>query len=92
MRYQSWPPQIDKIIQFHHILQVRYGIMLIGPAGGGKTVAREILQRALVFLPSVQNRDQHEKPVEEVAEAASGKSNMTHLVILLICMEHHAVA
>ena len=58
--------------------------MLIGPAGGGKTAVRQILQRALVFLPSVQNREQQEKPGEDFDEASSGKSAMTHLVSIFL--------
>ena len=31
---------------------VRHGIMLVGPTGGGKTVSRNILQKALSILPT----------------------------------------
>lgn len=49
--------------------------MIIGPAGGGKTIARQILQRALVFLPAVQHKEQNERHVEEVDDKGA-----SHLV------------
>ena len=62
--------------------------MLIGPAGGGKTTARKILQRALVFLPSVQHREQHEKHLEDYEDKMSNKSAVTHMVnVYLITVE-----
>lgn len=35
--------------------------MLVGPTGGGKTVARNILQRALSLLPIYTNKDKNKE-------------------------------
>ncbi|XP_078256078.1 dynein axonemal heavy chain 6-like [Rhinoraja longicauda] len=48
--FQKWPSQVEKIIQLHSQILVRHGVMLVGPSCGGKTVARTILQKALVIL------------------------------------------
>ncbi len=54
---QHWPSQIEKVKQFHSQIMVRHGVMLVGPTGGGKTVSRNILQRALVLLPTLSMDD-----------------------------------
>ena len=50
---QHWPNQVDKVKQLHNQILVRHGVMLVGPTGGGKTAVRNILQRALVLLPTI---------------------------------------
>ena len=42
-------------------MMVRHGLMLVGPTGGGKTVARNILQRALTIL-STFDKDKKRDP------------------------------
>lgn len=79
---QYWPTQIDKVIQLHSTLQVRHGVMLVGPAGGGKTTARQILKRALVVLPTIQAREQqqHSGTVDEPEETGSSKTALSYVV------------
>eukprot|EP00079_Xenopus_tropicalis_P035681 XP_017949452.1 PREDICTED: dynein heavy chain 14, axonemal [Xenopus tropicalis] len=50
---QPWETQVEKVIQFHNQIAARHGVMLVGPAGGGKTTVRRILEKALVYLPSL---------------------------------------
>ncbi|XP_067943512.1 dynein axonemal heavy chain 6-like [Watersipora subatra] len=58
---QWWPSQIDKVKQLHSQLQVRHGVMLVGPTCGGKTTVRNILQKALVLLPTITEILQNSK-------------------------------
>ncbi|XP_051881424.1 dynein axonemal heavy chain 6-like [Pristis pectinata] len=51
--FQNWPSQVEKIIQLYSQILVRHGVVLVGPTCGGKTVARTILQKALVILPGL---------------------------------------
>ncbi|XP_072106568.1 dynein axonemal heavy chain 6-like, partial [Mobula birostris] len=63
--FQSCPSQEEKIIQLYSQILVRHGVMLVGPTCGGKTVARMILQKALVILPGLVP--------EAMAESSIGK-------------------
>ncbi|KAM4770854.1 dynein axonemal heavy chain 14 [Rhinophrynus dorsalis] len=50
---QPWETQVEKVIQFYNQIVARHGVMLVGPSGGGKTTVRRILEKALVYLPSL---------------------------------------
>lgn len=52
---QKWPSQIQKVVQFNSILNVRHGVMLVGPTAGGKTTVRKLLRHAL-FINEGVNR------------------------------------
>lgn len=39
-----------KILQLYHIQEIQHGLMMVGPAGTGKTVARQVLLTALERL------------------------------------------
>jgi hypothetical protein len=39
-------------MQLYDQILVRHGVMLVGPTGGGKSISRNILQRALIVLPT----------------------------------------
>lgn len=54
LNLQHWPSQIEKVKQLYNQILVRHGVMLVGPTGGGKTSIRNILQKTLVLLPTLQ--------------------------------------
>lgn len=39
--------QIRKVIQLHETMIVRWGVMLVGPTGGGKTVVLHVSLKSL---------------------------------------------
>eukprot|EP00796_Vickermania_ingenoplastis_P008354 gene8354-5852_t len=47
VNYQPVPAFIEKCLQLYDITTLRHGLMLVGPAGSGKTTAYTTLQRAL---------------------------------------------
>ncbi|MBP5699880.1 MAG: hypothetical protein J6W71_03420, partial [Methanobrevibacter sp.] len=51
-KYNLIPSQAfkDKIIQLYDTLQVRHGLMIVGPAGGGKTSNYNVLKEAISRL------------------------------------------
>ncbi|CAF0983043.1 unnamed protein product [Adineta steineri] len=53
LNYEYWPAQADKALQLYNQIVLRHGTMLVGGAGGGKTTVRNILQRALTYLPTL---------------------------------------
>ena len=50
--YNVQPVQafIDKVIQLYDTIQVRHGLMLVGPTGGGKTSNYNVLAHAITSL------------------------------------------
>ncbi|GAX73618.1 hypothetical protein CEUSTIGMA_g1069.t1 [Chlamydomonas eustigma] len=47
---QPTPAFVTKVVQLHETFNVRFGVMLVGPTGGGKTQCYKTLQRASSLL------------------------------------------
>ncbi|KAL8455649.1 hypothetical protein Emag_000471 [Eimeria magna] len=54
LRLQPVAPFMEKVLQLYDTVQVRHGIMLVGPTGGGKTSTYKLLAAALSDLHKVQ--------------------------------------
>jgi dynein heavy chain len=50
MNLQPIKPFMDKVLQLYDTIQVRHGLMLVGPTGGGKTSNYTVLQKAMTAL------------------------------------------
>jgi hypothetical protein len=46
-----------KVIQLYDTFFVRFGVMLVGPTGGGKTVCYETLQRSMTWLREQESKN-----------------------------------
>jgi dynein heavy chain len=64
---QPEPAFIRKALQLHYTLGVRFGVMLVGPAGGGKTACYRSLQAAQTAI--LQLSPQHGKRSAAAAPA-----------------------
>lgn len=77
-----WPNQVEKIKQLYNQILVRHGVMLVGPTGGGKTTVRNILQKALILLPTISPQDQQEGSGRRQSLFQVGDS--TFIIMLII--------
>jgi len=50
LNLQNVPPFVAKILQLYDTIQVRHGLMIVGPTGGGKTSNYKVLQHAMTSL------------------------------------------
>ncbi|OWF46435.1 Dynein heavy chain 6, axonemal [Mizuhopecten yessoensis] len=57
-----WPSQVEKVKQLYNQILVRHGVMLVGPTGGGKTTVRNVLQKALILLPTISLQENQQDP------------------------------
>lgn len=54
---QPFPPFMEKIIYLFETFQVRFGVMLVGPTGGGKTSCYETLADVMTTLRKNGHKD-----------------------------------
>ena len=57
MGYQKVDKFILKVIQLFDTFCVRFGVMIVGPTGGGKTTCYEVLQNAMTQLREKGSED-----------------------------------
>jgi len=51
------PLFIEKVLQLYDTIQVRHGLMIVGPTGGGKTMNYRVLQHAMTALQEQERFD-----------------------------------
>lgn len=57
------PTFVEKVIQFHETLKVRFGVMVVGPTMGGKSQCISVLKQAYTAL------------AEQILQKNDGKNN-----------------
>lgn len=60
------PPFVTKVIQLFETFNVRFGVMLVGPTGSGKTSCYEILQDTFDYLREIGHKDQTFQHVKKI--------------------------
>jgi len=56
--YQKHAPFITKVLQLYETFNVRFGVMLVGPTGSGKTVCYNMLQKVMCYMRENGHRDE----------------------------------
>ncbi|XP_023668206.2 dynein axonemal heavy chain 6 [Paramormyrops kingsleyae] len=64
LHLQPLPSMTNKVIQLYETMIVRHGVMLVGPAGGGKTTVYTVLAKALETLYSRGHKNPFYLPVK----------------------------
>ena len=73
------PYQMGKILQLHEQLQSRFGVVLIGPSGAGKTTIWKLLAKALEFQEQEKEQD---IDIEVDTSAKSTASKKISIVVI----------
>ncbi|KAL0488326.1 dynein heavy chain [Acrasis kona] len=71
---QIVPCFVNKIIQLYDTLIVRHGVMLVGPTGGGKTSARDVLASSMNAL----SKEKTKTPFHAVQQYALNPKSITY--------------
>ena len=56
---QPVPQFMTKVVQLFDTFDVRFGVMIVGPTGGGKTTCYEVLSESMTSL----RREKHSKDI-----------------------------
>jgi dynein heavy chain len=63
---QKHHPFVLKVIQLFETFNVRFGVMLVGPTGGGKTTCYEVLQDTMTYLREQMDPNQMFQRVKKI--------------------------
>lgn len=61
--FQSRPPFVKKVVELFDILNVRFGVMLVGQTGTGKTTCFKMLREVMIELRAEENPDKRYQKV-----------------------------
>jgi len=70
---QKVPEFMKKVYQLYETMNVRHGVMLVGPSGGGKTICRDILAKTLTHLSQTGHEDKYHRVVQYTLNPKSVK-------------------
>ncbi len=70
---QQTEPFVTKVVQLYETMNVRFGVMLVGPTGGGKTTCCRALQGALTRLRTVVHHSNPKFQVRRIGLSTSAK-------------------
>lgn len=71
----AYPTWLAKIVQLHETCLVRHGIMVVGPAAGGKSRIIEILQTALTKTTGTQHKIVRLNPKSVTSQELFGQTD-----------------
>jgi hypothetical protein len=77
---QQPSPFVTKVVQLYETMNVRFGVMLVGPTGGGKTACYQALQGALTRLRQELRHHNDKYQVRDVNIAAVKDAALSHMV------------
>jgi len=63
VKLQNVPKFVVKVIQLFETFNVRFGVMAVGPTGGGKTTCYQMLKSALSQLRAANSKNQEYQTV-----------------------------
>jgi dynein heavy chain, axonemal len=69
------PTWVAKIVQLHETCLVRHGIMVVGPAAGGKSKIMETLQTALLKTTGIQHKIVRLNPKSVTSQELFGQTD-----------------
>jgi ABC-type branched-subunit amino acid transport system ATPase component len=69
---------VTKVVQMYDTMCVRFGLMLVGPTGGGKTTCCGTLQGALTHLRKEMNHPNEQFQVGWPAASRVGEGGMRY--------------
>ncbi|XP_071803571.1 dynein heavy chain domain-containing protein 1-like isoform X3 [Asterias amurensis] len=77
-KLQATPQHVSKVLELYDSLKEKQGVILVGPAGSGKTVCRETLSRVLNTLHTTPPTKEEERsiPTKKISTTSSSEGEL----------------